>query len=246
MALAGIVPRRLQGCWQMALLGAAAVAMWWEMEEAMRAEFQDWHSHEHFPERMRIPGFRRGSRWTRVDDDSRFFVLYELAEYGTLASAAYRERLDNPTPWSVKMMPHHRNMVRSQCRVRDSFGSLAAACIGTIRLSPRAGREEALRDFLRTTLLSLPERRGLVGGYLLQTDAPMAALTKEQAIRGGDRAADWIVLVSGYAQDAVAEALSGPLGPAALEQAGAASQPLAEVFRLLHLVTPADMPAAAT
>ena len=229
----------------MALLGAAAVAMWWRMEEAMRAEFQDWHSHEHFPERMAIPGFRRGSRWTWVDDDSRFFVLYELAEHGTLASAAYRARLDDPTPGSVQMMPHHRDMVRSQCRVRDSVGSLAAACLGTIRLSPRAGREDALRDFLRTTLAALPATRGLVGGHLLQTDAPTAAPTKEQTIRGGDRAADWIVLVSGYEQAAVEEALSGALGQLALEQAGAASRASAEIFRLLHLVTPADMPAAA-
>ena len=47
----------------MALLGKAAIAMWWDMAAHWRAEFEDWHSHEHFPERMGIPGFRRGSRW---------------------------------------------------------------------------------------------------------------------------------------------------------------------------------------
>lgn len=230
----------------MSLLGAAAVAMWWEMEPARRAEFQDWHSHEHFPERMAIPGFRRGSRWTRIDDDTSFFVLYELVEHAILASPAYRERLDNPTPWSVKMMPHHRNMVRSQCRVRDSFGSFAAAALGAVRLSPRPGSEAALRDFLRATLAALPAERGLVGGHLLQTDAPAAPPTKEQAIRGGDAAADWIVLLSGYETEAVAAALAGALVPAALQQAGAAAQPVAEIFRLLHMVTPDEMRPGAT
>ena len=33
----------------MPLLGKAAVAMWWDIEQAMRSEFGDWHSHEHFP-----------------------------------------------------------------------------------------------------------------------------------------------------------------------------------------------------
>ena len=230
----------------MSLLGAAAVAMWWEMEPARRAEFQDWHSHEHFPERMAIPGFRRGSRWTRIDDESRFFVLYELAEHATLASPAYRERLDNPTPWSVRMMPHHRNMVRSQCRVRDSVGSFAAAALGTIRLAPRPGSEAALRDFLSAALAALPGRRGLVGGHLLETDAPPAPPTKEQAIRGGDAAADWIVLLSGYEREAVAATLSDALAAAALLQAGAASRPVAEIFRLLHLVTPDETRAGAT
>ena len=46
----------------MSLLGKAAVAMWWNIRPEQRSEFGDWHSHEHFPERMSIPGFRRGSR----------------------------------------------------------------------------------------------------------------------------------------------------------------------------------------
>ena len=62
--------------------GTAAVAMWWDMAPALRSEFEDWHSHEHFPERMSIPGFRRGSRWAS-DDGEGFFVLYELEDYET-------------------------------------------------------------------------------------------------------------------------------------------------------------------
>jgi hypothetical protein len=99
----------------MALLGSAAIAMWWDIAPAQRIEFEDWHSHEHFPERLSIPGFLRGSRWSGSNDG--FFVMYELETYDTLTSPHYLERLNNPTPWSTRMMPHHRNMVRSQCRV---------------------------------------------------------------------------------------------------------------------------------
>ena len=102
--------------------GQAALAMWWDMAPEWRDEFEHWHSHEHFPERLRIPGFRRGSRWASAAGDDGFFVMYELEAYATLTSPHYRQRLDNPTPWSVKMMPEHRNMVRSQCRIVESCG----------------------------------------------------------------------------------------------------------------------------
>ena len=51
----------------MALLGQGAIAMWWDIAPDRRAEFEDWHTHEHFPERMGIPGFQRGSRWADAD-----------------------------------------------------------------------------------------------------------------------------------------------------------------------------------
>ena len=51
----------------MGLLGQAALAMWWEVADEWRQEFEDWHTHEHFPERMGVPGFLRGSRWASAD-----------------------------------------------------------------------------------------------------------------------------------------------------------------------------------
>ena len=101
----------------MALLGEAAIAMWWDMDPNMREEFEHWHSHEHFPERLSIPGFLRGSRWVQADGGNGFFIMYELDAYTTLSSPHYLERLNQPTPWSTKLMPYHANMVRSQCRV---------------------------------------------------------------------------------------------------------------------------------
>ena len=52
----------------MALWGNAVLAMWWEVSAEDRAELEHWHAHEHFPERLGLPGFRRASRWTAVDD----------------------------------------------------------------------------------------------------------------------------------------------------------------------------------
>ncbi len=79
--------------------------MWWDMATEWRAEFEDWHSHEHFPERMGIPGFLRGSRWADAGGGEGFFVMYELERYETLVSAGYLGRLNQPTPWSSRLFP---------------------------------------------------------------------------------------------------------------------------------------------
>ncbi|MHC2735219.1 hypothetical protein ACVMFA_000980 [Bradyrhizobium liaoningense] len=147
----------------MSLLGKAAVAMWWSVRPEQRSEFSDWHSHEHFPERMSIPGFRRGSRWSSTTDAEGFFVLYELERYEVLTSQEYLDRLNAPTPWSRKMMPHHLGMVRSQCRIIASFGGGVAASLATLRLSPQAGRAAELQAHLLDTLGALASNTGTDG-----------------------------------------------------------------------------------
>lgn len=188
----------------MAMLGKAAIAMWWDIAPAWRAEFEDWHTHEHFPERMGVPGFLRGTRWTSAQGGEGFFVLYELDAYETLVSPGYLQRLNAPTPWSTKLMPQHRNMIRSQCRVVESVGGGLARYALTIRLSPLPGSEEALRAYLKAHAAATAAQPGLSGAHLIVTDTPAMNATTEQKIRGGkDRAADWIYIVNGYAINAV-------------------------------------------
>jgi len=224
------------------LLGKAAVAMWWRVRTEQRAEFGNWHSHEHFPERMGIPGLRRGSRWTSTLGADGFFVLYELEMYETLTSAAYLDRLNHTTPWSTKMMPHHLDMVRSQCRVAASFGGGIAIALATIRLAPRAGEEERLKAALIDAIKDVPATPGLTGAHLLVTDTPQTSRpTTEQRIRGADAAADWIVLLSGYEGEAVEGAVAAKLSSAELHRLGAQEKVIAERYRLGYTMTPLDL-----
>lgn len=225
----------------MPLLGSAAVAMWWDMDPALRAEFEDWHSHEHFPERLRIPGFLRGSRWASAGGGDAFFVIYELAAYETLTSPPYRQRLDNPTPWSTRMMPHHRNMVRSQCRIAASFGGGIGGFAMTVRLSPQPGRHDGLRTHLRRTLRELPARPGITGAHLLETDTPDARQTQEQKIRGGDAVADWILLLSGYDPEVLLGLAAEEFADATLTAAGALPNPAVCLYRLSCTMTSGDL-----
>lgn len=186
------------------MLGKAAVAMWWNIPTEMKSEFEDWHTHEHMPERLGIPGFLRGSRWIALSGEPSYCVLYETEQLDTVMGGTYLERLNNPTPWSRKMMPHHRDMVRSLCSVRASFGAGVAQVMATIRFSGAVGAQEVLS--------TLPQRQGLTAIALLESQ-PAAATprTTEQKIRGEDAVADRILLVRGYDVDALKKVLATEL-----------------------------------
>jgi hypothetical protein len=224
----------------MTLLGRAAIAMWWDIAPERKAEFEDWHSHEHLPERLAIAGFERGSRWAAADGGPGFFVLYELDDYETLTSPQYLERLNRPSPWSTQLMPHHRNMVRSQCRVVASVGGGVARGMLTLRVSPRADAADGLRAFLVEQARTIAARAGTTAAHLLHTESPDIALTTEQRIRGGrDPSADWIFLAGGYDLAALQALRAGELSDEALARHGAAQGVHAGLYMLSHAVTPA-------
>ncbi len=222
------------------MLGKAVLAMWWEMALDVRDEFEHWHSHEHFPERLALPGFARASRWAEAGGEG-FFVLYELSTYEALISPQYQARLNAPSDWSRKMMPHHRRMVRSQCRVLESRGGSVAGQALTVRLSPLAGAEETLRHHLGSLVQDLPGKRGVTGAHLLLTETPGIATTTEQRIRGNaDSAADWIFIVNGYDEQVLQRLARTELSTGTLQGAGAASEAVCGMYGLRLSMTAGD------
>ncbi|MFZ2389158.1 MAG: hypothetical protein WAW69_15280 [Polaromonas sp.] len=226
----------------MSLLGKSAIAMWWDMAPEYRDEFEDWHSHEHFHERLGIPGFLRGSRWSNATGGNGFFVMYELEEYETLTSSHYLASLNAPTPWSTKMMPYHSNMVRSQCRVLESHGGGIARLALTLRLSPQQGLAEKLGSDLRRVSQEIRNRPGFTAGHLLQAQTPALAFTVEQKIRDrGDGTADWIFIVCGYDQSAMEKLRESVLNQDSLVRAGASHAQISAIYTLSHSIVPGDI-----
>jgi hypothetical protein len=226
------------------MLGQAAVAMWWDIAPELKSEWEDWHSHEHMPERLGIPGFLRGTRWSALSGEPSYFVFYEVTNLRTITGGAYLERLNNPTPWSQKMMPHHRNMVRSLCRVRASFGGGLAQALATIRFSPSPGGGSSLSQWLAADAMpALPARKGLTGAHLLESQ-PMAGVpqTAEQKIRGKDATADWIVLICGYDVEAVKAVAASELAAEELEAQGALPGAVKGLYRSAYSLNSKDLP----
>lgn len=224
------------------MLGRAALAMWWDMAAERRREFEHWHSHEHFPERLALPGFLRASRWRAADGGTGVFVLYELQDHDSLSSPAYRQRLDAPTPWSTRLMPHHRHMQRAQCHVLVSRGAVTSAHAMTLCFAPPATMPvEPLVAAWSALAAETVVQPGMAGLHLLRHEAPAAAQTTEQRLRGGDAAPDAVAIVCAY-DDAALDALRQRLhdGAAALGLSSADVAAAAR-FRLSLTALPADV-----
>ena len=223
------------------MLGRAAVAMWWDVPPEVRTEWEHWHTHEHMPERLAIPGFLRGTRWIVDSGEPSYCVLYETRDLKTITSGAYLDRLNNPTQWSRQMMPHHRNMVRSLCRVRAGFGGGLAQALATIRFSASRRKRGALLKRLAEELMPpLPTRKGLTAAYLLESLAADVPRTAEHDIRGMDARADCMLLISGYQVDAVRAAVAGELS--GLEAHGALPGRVEGFYRCAYSLTSKDLP----
>ena len=227
-----------------ALLGKAAVAMWWDMAPAHRAEFEDWHSREHFPERMSIPGFLRGSRWASSDGSDGFFVMYELDVYETLTSPHYLARLNDPDA-----------MVDQDDASPSKHGPQPVPCRGDVRRGNcEIDRHDASLSKTRRSRYVARLADGCSGRVFhvsLESPAaiccrltrPAAGTTQEQKIRGGaDAIADWIVLVNGYDAQALAEVMSTRFSTASLTAAGTQPGPADVPVRSFLYVDPARSP----
>lgn len=228
----------------MAQLGNARMVIWFEVILEMITEHDHWHAQEHMYERLGIPGFLRGRRAITLSGDRKYFVTYEVESFETLKSAAYLECLNNPTPWTQKMMPQTRNVVRSLCRILGTFGSGIGQVLATIRCAPQAGKEDALREWLtKSALPALPAKAGMVGVHFLeaikQTGQPQ---TNEQKLRGSnDREADWVLIVEGYDPDAVHAILGKELHASELSRRGAAAGQITEVYGHNFALTRQDL-----
>jgi hypothetical protein len=220
----------------MAFLGSAALLLAFDIVPDAIVEHDDWHTHEHLPERLAIPGFLRGSRWVAVQGAPRYVVVYEVAELASLTSAAYLDRLDHPTAWTSKMMAHYRGMTRGLCAVAGGWGAGMGSVMYVIRFDAAFDAFPALRARLLDEVgPGLPAKRGLGSVHVLEgtVNAPM---TNEQRIRGRDATVAAALLIGGYEAQAVSESAHAILGSA--EGPGVAAHGL---YRLDYAVSHDDL-----
>ncbi|MEE3099206.1 MAG: hypothetical protein VX463_05485, partial [Pseudomonadota bacterium] len=202
----------------------AAMVLFYDIAGDM-ADHDDWHSVEHFHERLSVPGFLRATRWRAEDDGPANLVIYEVAGLEVATSAPYLARLNAPTAWTRAMMPRFRGMVRGFASVAAQAGFGDGARAASLRFRPAAGdgegAEAALVAWIADTLLpEVAAPRGMAGARLWRPALP-PPMTAEQALRGPDAALDWLLMVTAWDGAALDRALAGPLAPARLSKQGA-------------------------
>jgi len=154
------------------LAGEAVVAIWNGIAPEGRDDFYAWHIHEHMPERLGIPGFRRGRRYRSLDDSTQpeFFTLYEVDTIQVLQGQDYANRLNAPTPWTRKATGHFLDTSRALARVLGSYGRGLGGVLLTLRFDvPTEDAEQARRDLL-AVLPQIAEMPQIAGAHLCRAD----------------------------------------------------------------------------
>ena len=219
----------------MAMLTEAVLAVWNDVEPSREAEFNDWYVKDHLPDRLAIPGFRRGRRWLSEGGSPRYFTFYEIDAVGVMHAPAYLERHDRPTDWTRRIMPAFVGMNRSICRVTAHRGAGDGGIAAVMRISPAAGAESRLRAWIAGEALpALSDLPGILFASLWELDAAASRMpdTAETRLRQGiDATIDWALVVEGTRPEE-ALAAGARITPTAAA-AGAAKLGGIEIYRLL-------------
>lgn len=186
-----------------ALLGGAGVLIWNDIAPEGREAFYAWHDKEHVPERLAIPGFRRGRRYACPGHSPEWFTMYEADDLAVLTSPAYLERLNAPTPATRSTVAHFRRTSRAVCRVACTLGSSSGGYMLTLRLSGQREQDAALRAWLANDAFARAmARTSIVACHLYAADDAASYVRTTEA---RDRAFDvpaWVVLVEATTADA--------------------------------------------
>ena len=219
-----------------ALLGRAAVVIFNDVTPEGREEFYRWHDREHIPERLAVPGFRRGRRLGCRGHSPEWLTLYEADDLAVLTSPAYLAQLNAPTPATVSAVAHFRNTSRSICRVVHSLGSSTGGYVLALPMNVSAEAGDALkRVMIEAAFPRLIGTTGIVACHLYAADmAASLARTTESARRAFD-VPPWVALCEASTAEAAAAAkdvVCDELGRHGIEAPGGGAVYALEICRL--------------
>lgn len=215
----------------MALLGRAVVAIWNDILPEGKANFIEWHNRQHIPERVGIPGFRRGRRYDAYYGEPAYYTLYEADDAAVLTGAPYLERLNNPTDWTREATSAFRNTSRGVCETVFSLGSGEGGTMVTLRFDAEPGSETRLAEHLKAHLKEIEAHYAISGAHLCIADVKASGI--ETAERKGREVGvpNWIVMIEGT-EPAAVDAATDSLLHGGLVAHGAADEPVRGHYRL--------------
>lgn len=194
------------GRFEGALLGAAAVLVWNDVAASGREQFYEWHDKEHIPERLAIPGFRRGRRYVKPSHSPEWLTFYEADDLDVLVSPSYMARLNAPTPTTVSTLKYFLNTSRAVCRVVASVGSSSGGHVLAMRLEAPANGDSVRRHLVEDVFPRVAAMLGVLACHLFGADTSASSLsTAESQTRALD-VPSWVLLVEASSEEAAAAA----------------------------------------
>lgn len=194
----------------MDLEGFGILALWNGADPERSQEYNLWHSREHVPERLSVPGMRSARRYVRTSGDlPEYLTLYEMTDVSVLSSPPYLKLLNHPTEWSRSMRPSFRGFLRVCCNRVATFGGGMGTVLAAIVIEDGKGVDltaPALQD-LAARIVASPS--AVTASHIIQAD-PRVPTVPFQI--NGDRdapAVAGVLLLEGFDRRDLAEALKG-------------------------------------
>lgn len=196
------------------MLGTGLLAIWCDVDRSRMDQLDAWHIHEHLPERVAIPGFLRARRYDKVSDAPSSHVtvltLYETQSVDVLASAAYIDRLDNPTPLTRETVPLMKKMRRSALGLVTTRGRGVGGHLSVCQFTPADSGVSDVRKWMTAVVLpKILKSPAVVAAHVFE---PEIAATQAKDATTEGRATDtvaeippWLVLVEGIADRGLTE-----------------------------------------
>lgn len=213
-----------------------AIIMWCNILPEFWDEFVAWHTQEHMFERVAIPKLRRGSRWRSTSRPNGILVCYDLDDVSVFFGEDYLDRLNDPTPWTKRVMPGIRDMIRTPSRLTAARGAGLGSHLLALSFKPQVGHEERLRGWIATNLMPMLVERGALGVSLFEAETSQSRpATAEQALRKDeDRIGEWSLLIYGQEAPLTLDSFSDLLSERKLVNAGAEPTQGIESYTLSH------------
>ena len=131
--------------------GSGVLAVWNDCATGSEETYESWYQTEHLPERLGVPGFKRGRRYQALEGSPEYFTWYEVESPSVLRSAEYINCLSNPTPWTTQIMSGVLlNASRTVCKRHIIAGELFGSTAMTIRLEADASDQD-IQETLKAT-----------------------------------------------------------------------------------------------
>lgn len=180
------------------------LAIWSDIAPARETDYLHWFAREHAIERVSIPGFLAVRMFRALGVEARrYFILYELDNPEAVNSPAYLARLNQPTPWSQRIMPQLGNFARGGGRVAAVAGSGHGGFVAPLWLDPGLAADAA-----RLATAAAAQDRIAAARVLATDHARTAIKTREKDLREKDRSFDCLLVIEGLDVSAVRAAVT--------------------------------------
>ena len=181
----------------MSLLGSAVLVNWGGIIPDKEEDYNQWHSKEHMPERISLPGFLRGYRAMGIEGTNlnhKYFMMYEAKNKEVFVSKEYLERLNNPTKWTKEILSNYISPSRTICSVISSKSIGSGNFILTVRFLDEQFNKNHDLEQLKVFISKVTEFQNITGMHFIVGDKSFGQMnTEEKKYRSSQGKQDQII-----------------------------------------------------